>query len=57
MRFTYLWRDDAGSDIVEYTLLIGFIALSAAAILVGMGDSTNTIWSIVNSRLASANQN
>jgi Flp pilus assembly pilin Flp len=50
------WRDESGQDLIEYCLLLAFIALAGAAAFIGMGQSTNTLWSIVNSRLAAANQ-
>jgi Flp pilus assembly pilin Flp len=50
-----LFLDDTGQDLIEYTLLLAFIALVGAAAFIGMGSSTSTIWTIVNSRLASAN--
>lgn len=49
------FRDETAQDLVEYTLLLAFIALVGAAAYIGMGQSTTTIWTIVNSRLASAN--
>ena len=51
-----LWKEDGGQDLIEYCLLLAFIALAGAAAFIGMGQSTNTLWSIVNSRLAAANQ-
>lgn len=47
--------DEEGQDLVEYILLLGFIALAAAGILIGMSSSTSTLWSITNSRLNNAN--
>jgi Flp pilus assembly pilin Flp len=47
--------DETGQDLIEYSLLIAFIALAGAAAFVGMGSSVNTIWSAANSRLAAAN--
>jgi Flp pilus assembly pilin Flp len=49
-------RDERGQDIVEYTLLLAFVALAGAAAYIGMARSTNTIWGVMNSRLAAANQ-
>jgi Flp pilus assembly pilin Flp len=49
-------HEEAGQDLIEYTLLLAFIALAGAAVYIGLGSSTNVIWSVVNSRLASANQ-
>ena len=48
--------DEQGQDTVEYTLLLAFFCLIGAAVFIGMSRSTNTIWSGVNSRMASANQ-
>jgi Flp pilus assembly pilin Flp len=50
------WRDDRGQDLVEYSLLLAFVCLAGAAMFIGMGRNVNGLWSIVNSRLASANQ-
>jgi Flp pilus assembly pilin Flp len=50
------WRDEAGQDLVEYTLLLALIALVGAASYLSMNRTTNTLWSVVNSRLAAANQ-
>jgi Flp pilus assembly pilin Flp len=49
------WRDEGAQDLIEYTLLLAAIALAGAAAYLGMGGSTNVIWTIINSRLASAN--
>ncbi len=51
-----LWADESGQDLVEYSLILAFIALSGAAAYIGMSSSTQGLWSIVNSRLANANQ-
>jgi Flp pilus assembly pilin Flp len=50
------WRDESGQDLVEYSLLLAFVCLSGAAMFIGMGRNVNGIWSIVNNRLANANQ-
>ena len=49
-------KDDRGQDIVEYTLLLAFVALAGAAAYIGIASSTNTLWGVMNSRLAAANQ-
>ena len=46
---------ETASDLVEYALLLAFIALAGAAALLNMGGSTNVLWSVANSRLAAAN--
>jgi len=47
--------DETGQDLVEYSLLIAFIALAGAAMFIGMSGSVNTIWSAANNKLAAAN--
>jgi len=51
-----LWCDEQGQDLIEYSLLLAFVCLSGAAAFIGMGQTTSGLWSIVNSRLAAANQ-
>jgi Flp pilus assembly pilin Flp len=51
-----LLRDEAGQDLVEYRLLLAFIGLVGAAVYLSVGSTTGTLWSVVNSRLANANQ-
>ena len=50
------WEDERGQDIVEYSLLLAFVALTGAALFLGLGATTSTLWGIVNTRLAAANQ-
>jgi len=47
-------RDDQGQDLVEYTLLLAFVALASAALFISAGGSINTIWKITNNTLSSA---
>ena len=47
-------QDDEAQDLIEYTLLLAFIALVGVATFLGMGNTTSGIWSIVNNRLSSA---
>jgi Flp pilus assembly pilin Flp len=49
-----LCHEETGQDMVEYTLLLAFIALAAAAIYMGMTPLTSSLWGIANSRLANA---
>jgi Flp pilus assembly pilin Flp len=49
-----LWREESGQDLIEYTLLMAFIALASAAVFVGTGSSISKIWSSANSSLANA---
>ncbi|MBZ5608169.1 MAG: Flp family type IVb pilin [Acidobacteriia bacterium] len=44
--------DDQGQDLIEYTLLLAFVALASAALFIGGGASVNLIWSVANSELS-----
>jgi Flp pilus assembly pilin Flp len=48
-------KDESGQDLIEYTLLLAFVALASAAIFIGAGTSVSSIWNIANSRLIAAN--
>jgi len=49
---TYLfakWRDETGQDMIEYSLLVGMMALAAFAIVLLVGPSlANTFQGVVN---------
>ena len=38
-------KDEEGQDMVEYTLLLAFVALAAGAAYVTIGNQISTIWS------------
>ena len=46
--FKNLWKDESGQDMVEYTLLLGFVALVAAGFLINVGGSVSTIWGVTS---------
>jgi Flp pilus assembly pilin Flp len=48
-------RDEQGQDLIEYTLLLAFVALASAALFIGAGNSVSGIWSAANSQLVAAN--
>jgi Flp pilus assembly pilin Flp len=57
---TYLrnfWKDEQGQDLIEYSLLMAFVALASAALFLGAGKSISGIWSTTNSQLVLANSN
>jgi len=49
-----LWQETDGQDLVEYSLLLGFIAISTISILTGVRTSVDTLWSKISSALTSA---
>jgi Flp pilus assembly pilin Flp len=48
-------HDDSGQDLIEYTLLMAFVALASAALFLGAGGSISGIWTVSNNQLAQAN--
>jgi len=47
-------KDEQGQDLIEYTLLMAFIALALAAIFVSAGTSVNGIWKSASNQLSNA---
>ena len=52
MRFV---KDEQGQDLIEYTLLMAFIALASAAIFTNAGKSISGIWGNASTQLSAAN--
>jgi Flp pilus assembly pilin Flp len=48
-------NDEQGQDLIEYTLLMAFVALASAALFIGAGTSIKGIWSQTNTQLVAAN--
>jgi Flp pilus assembly pilin Flp len=51
--FNFL-RDEQGQDLIEYTLLLAFVALASASIFISVGGSTSTIWGAASNQLSTA---
>ena len=49
-----LWREEQGQDLIEYTLMLAFVALASAALFSTAGTSVNQIWSKTNAQLSTA---
>jgi Flp pilus assembly pilin Flp len=47
-------KDEQGQDLIEYTLLMAFIALASAAIFTNAGKSVSGIWGSASTQLANA---
>ena len=47
-------KDEQGQDLIEYTLLMAFIALASAAIFVNAGTSIKGIWGSASTQLSNA---
>ncbi|HEY6991296.1 MAG TPA: Flp family type IVb pilin [Bryobacteraceae bacterium] len=49
-----LWKEEEGQDMVEYALLLAFVALAAVTLLTTVKGSISSIWSNVNGTLSNA---
>jgi len=47
-------KDEEGQDMVEYTLLLAFVALAAGAAYVTIGNNISSIWSKAQGDITSA---
>lgn len=52
--FCQFWKNEDGQDLIEYTLLLAFVALGSAALMTKAGQSTGTIWTAASTTLANA---
>jgi Flp pilus assembly pilin Flp len=48
-------KDEQGQDLIEYTLLMAFVAIASAGLFLGAGSSIKGIWAVTNNQLAQAN--
>ena len=53
--FNFL-REEDGQDLIEYSLLITFIAIACAAMLGAGRPAVNSIWQASNNHLVQANR-
>ena len=49
------WNGEEGQDMVEYSLLLAFIALAAVCLLSGIKTQISGLWSTISSTLSSTN--
>ena len=52
--FTKIMKDEQGQDLIEYTLLLAFVALASAALFTSAGTSVKSIWGNASTNLANA---
>jgi Flp pilus assembly pilin Flp len=50
-----IWRDSAGQDLIEYALMVGFVAVAAGAVFPPAANAISQIFSRVGSVLSEAN--
>ncbi len=48
------WQEEDGQDLVEYSLLLAFIALAAVALLSGVGGNVSKIWTSISTQVSTA---
>jgi Flp pilus assembly pilin Flp len=48
------WKEEEGQDLVEYSLLLAFIALAAVGLLTGVKGQITNLWTTINTTLGSA---
>ena len=54
-RMHNFWMDEEGQDLIEYSLLITFIAIACLALIGAGRPAVNGIWTQSNSKLALGN--
>jgi Flp pilus assembly pilin Flp len=47
-------KDESGQDLIEYSLLVGFIAVASVAAYLGGGSSISSIWGDTSGQLSAA---
>jgi Flp pilus assembly pilin Flp len=48
------WQEESGQDLIEYTLLMAFVALASASIFISAGGSISNIWQSGSTQLSNA---
>ena len=51
------WQEEDGQDLVEYSLLLAFIALAAVTVLTSTSTSLNKLWDATSDQLSNAATN
>ena len=51
-RLAKFFREQLGQDLIEYTLLLAFVALGVIGLLAPTGSSISGLWSSANSTIA-----
>jgi len=49
-----LWRDEEGQDLIEYSLLMAFVAIAVIGLFAGAGGNVKNVWTTSNNQLAQA---
>ncbi len=49
-----IWKDTRGQDLIEYSLMAGFVAVAAGAVMPNIASQISTIFSKVSSIMTAA---
>ena len=49
-----LWQDDNGQDLVEYSLLLGFLTLTSIAMITSVANNILTVWNAIINGVSAA---
>jgi Flp pilus assembly pilin Flp len=49
-----LWQEEDGQDLVEYALILGFIALAAVGTLTAGNTAITGLWTAIDAKLNTA---
>jgi Flp pilus assembly pilin Flp len=47
--------NEQGQDLIEYTLLMAFVAIASAGLFLGAGGDVKGVWTTTNNELTKAN--
>jgi Flp pilus assembly pilin Flp len=50
--FSPFWQEEVGQDMVEYALLLGFVALAGVSFLNGIRTTISGIWTTISDTLS-----
>jgi Flp pilus assembly pilin Flp len=50
-----VWNQEEGQDLIEYSLLISFVALAVVGMFMGAGGDVKGVWASTNGQLSLAN--
>lgn len=48
------WQEEDGQDLIEYAMLMAFIALAAVAVLTSIQGQVSKLWDSISDSLANA---
>ena len=49
-----IWEDESGQDLIEYALIVAFIALGAVTTLKGLATTITNFWNLFLAKMAAA---